>query len=91
MYKIDWEIDIGDAVICDICNEDYTNSEEIGGIVFADRAICPKCEARWRQIIRDQGEEIDAECQVGMSFKEFILSIRPHNKIFMTDWPEEGV
>lgn len=35
--------DCGDMVLCDYCDEDYTNSEEEGGFLFGSYAICPKC------------------------------------------------
>ena len=37
----------GFTVLCDACNEDYTNSDECGGLLFNSYAICPKCVPKW--------------------------------------------
>ena len=43
-------IDIGETVLCDLCNADYTDSEAEGGILVGTYAICPTCAPG---IIRD--------------------------------------
>ena len=43
-------IDIGEMVLCDLCNADYTDSEDEGGILMGTYAICPTCAPG---IIRD--------------------------------------
>jgi hypothetical protein len=39
-------IDIGDTVLCDLCNADYTDSEAEGGILMGTYSICPR--RAWR-------------------------------------------
>ena len=36
-------IDIGETVLCDLCNADYTDSEDEGGILMGTYSICPTC------------------------------------------------
>jgi hypothetical protein len=40
---------VGNIVICDACNTDYTNSNATGGMIFCSWAICPVCEPKWLQ------------------------------------------
>jgi hypothetical protein len=63
-------IDIGEAVVCDICNADYSESDESGGILLGSYAICPACEPKLN------ASDIDAECPAGVSFKDWVLSLR---------------
>jgi len=71
-------INIGDNVVCDLCNTDYTESDEQGGFIFGSHAVCPTCAPRMRASIRECKEEhfITAECPAGISFREFVLNIR---------------
>lgn len=71
-------INIGQAVVCDQCNDDFTNSDESGGFLFGSHAYCPKCARESIDAIRGYGEEkyITARCPEGMSFKEFCLGLR---------------
>jgi hypothetical protein len=36
-------IDIGEMVLCDLCNADYTDSEAEGGVLMGTYSICPTC------------------------------------------------
>lgn len=76
--RLDHVQDIGHTVICDQCNEDYSDSEESGGFVFGSHGVCPKCAERMMASIRKYNEEkyIKAVCPEGMSFKDFILAYR---------------
>jgi hypothetical protein len=75
-----WSIDIGDTVVCDYCNEDYTESEETGGIIIDGYGVCPKCEK--------PSMLVDAEyvCRSGETFKHFILRTRKDNTIGVYSW-----
>jgi len=33
------EIDFGNVVLCDLCNKDYSNSDEHGGFLFGNSAV----------------------------------------------------
>ena len=71
-------IDIGNSVVCDWCNEDYTNSNAKGGILFSSYAICPKCEKEAIEGAKKHNEEnmILARCKEGQTFAEFVMEIR---------------
>ena len=81
------EIEIGNIVICDICNSDYTNSTKTGGFVWSARAVCPKCQKDLLKKIKTWKEEkyIEAYCPENMSFAQFIIKYRGKNsKIIVT-------
>lgn len=67
--------DIGDTVVCDLCNEDYTDSDAEGGITMGSYAICPECAPR---IIRNAEEtgELVVHCPAGILFKDWVLELR---------------
>lgn len=69
-------IDIGDSVICDSCNDDYTNSTECGGILLGSWAYCPKCTAKLTSSEREQAELC---CPAWMPFKDWVLQLRGGN------------
>jgi hypothetical protein len=71
-------IDIGNTVLCDYCNRDFTESDETGDLLVGAEAVCPRCEPQVRERLKMYGEEGDiaAECPAGMSFWKFVLAIR---------------
>lgn len=75
--------DLEGEVYCDICNEDYSNSDESGGFVFTSKGYCPKCAVEGLKNIRKYNEEqyIKAVCPEGMSFKDFIIEYRDGNNL----------
>ena len=82
-------IDIGENVVCDSCNEDYTGSDEQGGLLFSSSAFCPKCAPRMRALAKQYNEEqyITDYAQPGESFKDFCLRLRGgNNTITITTW-----
>lgn len=81
-------IEMGDSVLCDVCNTDFTNSEESGGFLFGSYAYCPRCAPRGLRTIQETGEEryIRAMCPPDVSFKEFVLGLRAgNNKVIIAD------
>ena len=68
---------MGDTVLCDVCNADYTNSEESGGFLFSSYAYCPKCAKDKIANIRKLDEEkyISAHCPDDMSFRDWIINV----------------
>lgn len=83
------EIDIGDIVVCDSCNEDYTDSDAVGGFLFASNGICPKCAPEYRADVEKYQEQefIRAEARPGETFKSFVLRMRGgNNKIKISSW-----
>ena len=68
-------IDIGEMVLCDLCNADYTDSEAEGGILMGTYSICPTCAPG---VIRDAertGEPF-ARCPAQTRFKDWVLQLR---------------
>ena len=76
-------INIGDMVVCDICNTDYTNLPDVGGFVFTSSAYCPKCAKERFSKIKSYNEEkyIKAFCKEGQSFADFVREYRGPNNI----------
>lgn len=71
-------IDAGQTVLCDLCNADYSESEEKGGFLFQSKGVCPKCAPRFLKSIQSYNEEkyIKGHCPKNTSFKDWILSMR---------------
>jgi hypothetical protein len=77
-------IDIGRTVLCDSCDEDYTDSIAEGGFIFGTRAICPMCASKWMVSILENNEQryIKAAAGAGQRFGDFVREYRgPNNKI----------
>lgn len=72
------EIDVGDTVLCDLCGEDYTHSNDVGGIIFGSKACCPACTAKIGPDIAKYGEQhyIRARCGDDETFANFCRSYR---------------
>lgn len=68
------------SVVCDSCNDDYTNSPVEGGIIFSSYGYCPGCTPRMmREITKyNEKEYIEATCPEGTSFADFIREYRSH-------------
>jgi hypothetical protein len=64
-------VDAGNLVICDLCNEDYTNSDKCGGVLYFSYAACPDCASRYdgkkRDIVRARKDE---------TFRDFVYRMR---------------
>jgi hypothetical protein len=75
-----WSIDIGDTVVCDFCNDDYTESHKAGGLIVEGYAICPECERP------DMLKDADYVSRPGETFKDFVIRTREHSTIGMCDW-----
>lgn len=71
-------IEIGDLVVCDVCDEDFTNRPDVGGLIFGSYAYCPECTKRQRPVIKKYGEEhmIRAVARDGQSFADFVRDYR---------------
>jgi hypothetical protein len=72
MIPITEIIDIGTTVLCDICNDDYTNSDALGGILVGSYAVCPQCAPEFT----DSDDEPVIHCPAGMRFRDWVLRIR---------------
>jgi hypothetical protein len=75
-----WEIitlEAGNRVVCDYCNEEYTDSDEIGGVLFNRSAYCPKCADRIITGAKKYNEEKYLQYPLeGESFCNFVYRIR---------------
>lgn len=71
-------IDIGDMVVCDLCNEEYTGKPDPGGFLFQSKAVCPACAPKFERDVRKFQEEhlIRARCPEGQPFAAWVLSLR---------------
>jgi hypothetical protein len=84
---------VGEVVVCDACNDDYTDSTDSGGFLFGSHAYCPKCAKRSIERIKGYGEEkyIKDYCPEGMSFRDWCLKLRNGDNTIKTitveDWP----
>ena len=72
------EIPQGRLVFCDICDQDYTDSDAQGGFIFGSYAYCPSCAAKRLPEIESYGEKghIRAFCPEGKSFADFVREYR---------------
>jgi hypothetical protein len=80
IYMKIWQIDIGDTVLCDLCSDDYTESDKKGGIIIGDYAICPKCEKPHMLA------EASYISRPGETFKDFVIRTRKHSTIGFCRW-----
>jgi hypothetical protein len=71
-------IDIGNSVVCDLCNEDFTDSSETGGLMFQSKGVCPHCTPRFLETVNKYHEEhfIRDEARENETFRDFILRHR---------------
>lgn len=74
-------VPVGDTVVCDVCDEDYTARPESGGFIFQSTAYCPTCGPARLPMIKGYGEEhfIRARCPEGVSFADFVRGYRGPN------------
>lgn len=72
------EVDIGGIVVCDICNTDYTDSRESGGMIFCSSGVCPRCTHRMLPSIIAYNELhlIRGNAAPGQAFADFIRQFR---------------
>jgi len=71
-------IDPEEIVLCDLCNKDYTHSEDKGGFLFSGKAVCPECANDFLIDVKKYNEQryIKAVANVDESFRDFVYRIR---------------
>lgn len=76
-------IDVGNVIVCDSCNVDFTKRDDCGGFLFGTSAYCPECVVRLLPKIQEYGEEsfIKAVCPTGMKFRDWVLQLRGGNNL----------
>lgn len=64
-------------VLCDICDQDWSDSAQSGGFLLLSKGVGPCCEARLRDSIAKYKEEwsIKGECPANMSFADWIRNV----------------
>lgn len=69
---------VGNNVVCDLCNKDWTNRPEPGGFVFGSSGVCPDCAPSFIDGVKRYDEEyaIKSWCPPNMSHYDFILAYR---------------
>jgi len=67
--------DFGDMVVCDWCDEDYTDSSDVGGLQFHSTACCPKCVPKVEELAKIDDEEhfILRRASEGQEFRRFVI------------------
>ena len=71
-------IDIGQQVFCDLCNTEFSQLPDTGGILVQSKGVCPRCAPKFEADLVKYGEEhyIRARCPADMRFHDWILKIR---------------
>ena len=72
------KIPIGNIVVCDQCDIDYTSRDDRGGIILGSNAFCPSCTPKMLADVARHREEhyIRARCQADQSFADFVREYR---------------
>lgn len=70
-------IDVGNTVLCDYCNTDYSDSDAKGGCLVGSYAVCPDCQPKAKANC-EKYNEMDhyTPCPAGMTFREWVLKLR---------------
>lgn len=71
-------VPLGQTVLCDWCDADWTARPESGGFLFGSKATCPDCAPRLEAGAKAHGEEsfIRARCPEGTSFAGWVRNMR---------------
>lgn len=74
-------VDIGDIVVCDFCDKDWTNLPGSGGLILQSKAVCPDCNGKVSAHLTRYGEwqYVRAACPAGVSFADFVRDYRGPN------------
>lgn len=74
-------VDVGNIVICDFCDDDFTERHDTGGFIVCSSGCCPLCAPRLLERIKANDEEhtIRARCPPGQSYAAFVLEYRGGN------------
>jgi hypothetical protein len=75
------EFDIGNLVLCDLCDKDYTFSDATGGFVFESKGVCPDCAPEFMKKIEKYHEQrfIRGVAGANEPYRDFILRMRGGN------------
>jgi len=72
------EIPVGNVVLCDLCNKDYTYSDEKGGFLFGSHAVCPDCAPKFEEGVKKYNEEkyVRDRAKPEETFRDFVYRVR---------------
>ena len=72
------KIPLGDSVLCDFCNKDWTGNLATGGFVVHGYATCPDCaEGTYKNLEKfDELAYIETTCEPGETFAQMVLRYR---------------
>lgn len=72
---------VGDAVVCDMCDKDWTDEPGTGGFLFLSKAVCPDCAPGFMQTVAkyNEHEHIRGTCPPLESFADFVRRRRGPN------------
>jgi hypothetical protein len=68
----------GDMVVCDSCNENWTDRPESGGFLFHSKAVCPACAPEYEASVQRLKEErfLGQRCPPDLSFADWVRRLR---------------
>lgn len=77
-WRLKDTIDVGLSVVCDLCGEDFTNRDDVGGFLLGSNAVCPKCAPTVRADLVKYNELrfVKRSCPDGVPFREWVLRLR---------------
>jgi len=64
-------IPVGDEVVCDLCNKDYTLIGVTGEFILGSYAYCPMCAVRYKTTAKKM-----IHCPSWESFADFVRRVR---------------
>ena len=79
--KVDFNL--GNVVLCDLCNKDYTHdTTSKGGITFGSKAVCPDCTPTVEASANKYGEQhhIKHRCPPDMTFRDWVINVLREGK-----------
>jgi hypothetical protein len=69
---------VGRAVVCDLCDKDWTDDPKSGGFLFVSKGVCPDCAPKFMaDVVKyKEQEHIRGTCPPGESFADFVRRMR---------------
>lgn len=86
--------DLGEHVVCDFCNKDYSSSDARGGLLFGSYSTCPECVPKIEASAKANNELhiIKEYARPDETFKAFSLRLRGgNNTVVIRSWDPSEV
>ena len=76
--KATYRVDPGHVVLCDMCGTDFTDRNDVGGMLFGSKAVCPVCVPGVESDAKKYNETslIRERCPDGKSFADWVRGLR---------------